>query len=105
MKQFQAIEKPRFCIPTLTPGKTDYTAQAHASDMYAVHLFKQISPSFGLPFTYTLNSFYQKKQPHGKTGSKQKEQGQQLLDELMQQFTDALTQAGWTYYLLISRLL
>ncbi len=97
MKQFQTIEKPTFYLTDYTPGELDYLAQAHISDMSAiVHLFRQQSSGFGLPATYALNSFYHKKQPHGKTGRRQQEQGQQLLDELMQRFTDALTQAGWT---------
>ncbi len=96
MKQLQTIEKPTFYLPDYTPGALDYLAQAHTFDLYAVvHLFRQRSPLFDLPVTYALTSFYHKKQPHGKTGRRQHEQGQQLLDELMQRFTDALTQAGW----------
>ncbi|SRR6266536_330588 len=97
MKQYATIENPTGELPDCTPGELDYLAQAYTSEMYAVvHLFRQQSPSLGFPITYALNSFYHKKQPHGKTGRRQQEQGQQLLDELMQRFTDALTQAGWT---------
>ena len=73
-------------------------AQAHTEEMYAfVHLFRQQCPLFGLPETFALNSFYLKRQPHGKTGRRQQEKGQQLLDELLKHFTDALIQAGWSY--------
>src|SRR6266487_5702790 len=98
MNQFATIENPTFDLPDCTPGALDYMAQAHTEEMYAVvHLFRQTSPSFGLPVTYGLNSFYQKKHPHGKIGRRQQEQGKQLLDDLMQRFTNALKQAGWTY--------
>jgi hypothetical protein len=65
--------------------------------MYAfAHLFRQQCPLFGLPETYALNSFYLKRHPYGKTGRRQQEKGQQLLDDLVAQITNALTQAGWT---------
>jgi hypothetical protein len=65
--------------------------------MYAfVHVFRQQCPTFGLPVTYALHSFYLKRHPHGKTGRRQQEKGQLLLDDLIERFTDALTQAGWT---------
>ncbi len=97
MKQYATSEKPPFELPDCIPGARDYLAEAHTEEMYAlVHLFRQHSPSFGLPVTYALTSFYHKKHPHGKIGKRQQEQGRQLLDELMQRFTDALTQAGWT---------
>ncbi len=97
MKQVHTIEQPTFDLPHYTPGEVDYMAQAHTEEMYAfVHLFRQHTPLFGLPETYALSSFYLKRHPYGKTGRKQKAQGQQLLDDLLKQFTDALTQAGWT---------
>jgi len=98
MQQFTTIENPTFDLPDCTPGALDYMAQAHTEEMYAfLHLFRQHTPLFGLPETFALNSFYLKRQPHGKTGRRQQEKGQQLLDELLERFTDALTQAGWTY--------
>lgn len=97
MNQLHSIETPTFYLPDFTPGELDYMAQAHTEEMYAfVHLFRQHSPSFGLPATYALNSFYQKKQPHGKIGTRQQEQGQQLRDELVGRVADALIHAGWT---------
>ena len=77
MKQLPTIEQPTFDLPDCTPGALDYTAQAHTDEMYAfVHLFRQQCPLFGLPVTYALNSFYLKRQPHGKTGRRQQEKGQ-----------------------------
>ena len=91
------IENPTFELPDCTPGALDYMAEAHTDEMYAfVHLFQQHSPLFGLPDTFALNSFYLKRHPYGKTGRRQQEKGQQLLDDLLKQFTYALTQAGWT---------
>ena len=98
MKQVPTIEQPTFDLPHYTPGALDYMAQAHTEEMYAfVHLFRQQCPLFGLPVTYSLNTFYLKRQPHGKIGSKQHEKGKQRLDELTERFTDGLTQARWLY--------
>ncbi len=84
MKQVHTIEQPTFDLPHYTPGEVDYMAQAHTEEMYAfVHLFRQHTPLFGLPETYALSSFYLKRHPYGKTGRKQKAQGQQLLDDLL----------------------
>ena len=98
MKQLPTIENPTFDLPDCTPGALDYMAQAHTEEMYAfVHLFQQPTPLFGLPETFALNSFYLKRHPHGKTGSRQQEKGQHLLDDLLTRFTTSLTQAGWIY--------
>ncbi len=98
MQQLITIENPTFELPDCTPGALDYMAQAHTEEMYAfVHLFQQPTPLFGLPETFALNSFYLKRHPHGKTGRRQQEKGQQLLDDLVGRFTSALTQAGWIY--------
>lgn len=97
MKQITSIENPTFDLPDFEPGALDYLAQAHTEEMYAfVHLFRQQCPLFGLPETYALNSFYLKRQPYGKTGRRQHEKGQQLLDDLLKLFTAAFTQSGWT---------
>jgi hypothetical protein len=98
MKQLYTTENPTFDLPDCTPGALDYMAQAHTDEMYAfVHLFRQHSPLFGLPETFALNSFYLKRHPDGKTGRRQQEKGQHLLDDLVTRVTDALNQAGWTY--------
>ncbi len=97
MSQLHSIKTPTFYLPDFTPGELDYMAQAYTTEMYAiVHLFRQKSTPFYLPETYALNSFYQKKQPLGKIGTRQQEQGQQLRDELVGRVTDALIHAGWT---------
>ena len=76
MKQLHIITQPTFDLPDYTPEGLDYMEQAHIDEMYAfVHLFRQQCPLFGLPVTYALNSFYLKRQPHGKIYSKQYEKG------------------------------
>jgi hypothetical protein len=93
MKQVPTYAQPKFDLPDCTTGALDYLAQVHTDEMYAfVHLFHQESPLFGLPETYALNSFYLMRYPYGKTGRKQHEKGQYLLER----FTKALTHAGWT---------
>jgi hypothetical protein len=87
-----------FSIPDVNTKKLDYMAQAASDEMYAfAHLFRQQSPSLGLPVTYALNCFFQKKQPYGKISTKQQGNGQQLLSDLTQRFKDALTRSGWIY--------
>ena len=74
-----------------------YGTSAYRRDVRICAFVSSAYPLFGLPETYALNSFYLKRHPYGKTGRRQQEQGQHLLDDLVTLFTTSLTQAGWTY--------